>query len=129
MLGTFIYPMTAKETALAYIEEQKKQNKFAPVLLTETFGDGQKLIYYSTLDHRGEYWLVLVDSNSDLSASGEFGRIAENEISLAKEEEFGTKYDEYCECDNCKNGEECEGNPYPALSYHGCNWGEIDFCA
>jgi len=118
--------MTAKERAEKHIEEQKQKGEFVPVLLTETWGNAKELIWYTTLDHRSEYWLVLIDSNWDLSASEEFGNIAENEISTAIEEEFGTKYDEYCECDNCKKGKDCEGNPYPALSYHGCSWGVQD---
>lgn len=117
--------MNGKEKAEKHIEQQKKENGFVPVLLTETWGDAQELIYYTTLDHRGEYWLVLVDSNSDLSASEDFGDIAENEISTAIENEFGMRYDEYCECDICANGGECE-TPYPALSFHGCSWGVIN---
>lgn len=61
----------------------------------------------------------------DLSASEEFGDIAENEISTAIEEEFGTRYDESCDCETCSNGGECE-SPYPALSYHGCIWDVLD---
>jgi hypothetical protein len=106
-------PMTAKERALKHIEEKTKGNGFVPVLLSQTWGNAEKLIWYTTLDHRGEYWLVLVDSTMDLSASGEFGSIAENEISTAIEEEFGTVYDDECE------------HPYPALSYHGCSWGVL----
>ena len=119
--------MTGKEKAEKHIQEQKYNNSFVPVLLTETWGDANELIYYTTCDHRGEYWLVLVDSNIDLSASSDFGDIAENEISTAIEEEFGTRYDDNCECEICSNGGDCENeNPYPALSYHGCSWGILD---
>jgi hypothetical protein len=117
--------MTAKERALQHVEEQKQKDAFVPVIVSRTWGDAECLIWYTTLDHRGEYWLVLVDSNYDLEASGEFGYIAENEISTAIEEEFGTCYDEYCECEICSNGGECE-RPYPALSFHGCMWGVQD---
>jgi hypothetical protein len=117
--------MTAKQKAENHIKEQKEKNKFVPVLLPQTWGNAEKLIWYTTLDHRSEYWLVLVDADSDIE-SIEFSYIAENEISNAIEEEFGEKYNSYCECDNCKNGNDCDGNPYPALSYHGCSLGVLD---
>ena len=119
--------MTGKEKAEKHIEQQKKDNKFIPVLLSETWGDAKTLIYYTTLDHQGEYWLVLIDSKSDLSASEEFGNIAENEISTAIEKQFGPCYDANCECKICENGGDCETEtPYPAISYHGCSWGVLD---
>lgn len=37
--------MNAKERALKHIEEQKQKKEFVPVLLSETWGDAQQLIW------------------------------------------------------------------------------------
>jgi hypothetical protein len=56
-----------------------------PVLAETIIGDGLQLVKFSTIDQRPHYWLIRIDSKTDLF-SNEFN---EEEIILALEEEFG----------------------------------------
>lgn len=60
--------------------------KFRPYLLERIFGDGMKLIYFSTLDNRPYWWLVRVDSHTDDDGWENFN---EEEIYEAIEDECG----------------------------------------
>lgn len=85
-----------KEQILSNIQRETEASlwgedvKFKPYLLKQTFGDGEQLIYFSTLDDRPYFWYVLVDSHIDIDVDD----LDEEEIYQAIEEECGS-YDDY----------------------------------
>lgn len=112
-----------KEQILSNIQRETESSlwgeevKFKPYLLKQTFGDGEQLIYFSTLDDRPYFWYVLVDSHIDVDD------LDEEELYQAIEEECGGFDRDYAithvchnaciECDHCKDYEDSE---YPAIS-------------
>jgi len=99
--------------------------KFKPHLLKQKFGDGEQLIYFSTLDDRPYFWYVLVDSKTDVN------ELDYEEIHQAIEEECGNYDNDYepgsgecgaCSiCDHCKDD---ESRDYPAIArYTSPHWG------
>lgn len=100
-------------------EETKEQEvslwgqklKFTPVLAKEKIGDGKQLVLFGTIDQRPRYWLLLIDSKTNLE---------ENDYNYESllhilEREFGS-YDEYKD----------EDIEYPIVELiSGCHWESI----
>lgn len=102
---------------------------FKPYLLEKVFGDGKKLIYFGTCDDRPYWWLVRIDSNTDIEDPLQFDS---EEIYCAIEDECGgwvpddtvkVDADGYDEYGTCHRGE------YPMIiSDSSCHWGlVVDF--
>jgi len=65
-----------------------------PVIAKQQIGDGKQLIYVGTIDQRPNYWLIRIDSNTDVYSSDfdiepileileeEFGRADENDETI-----------------------------------------------
>lgn len=71
-----------------------------PRLIGKQFGDGEQLIYFATMNHRPNYYVVRVDSATSLD-NGKFSELHDR-VCEAIEEDFGrADYDydgEYLEC-------------------------------
>lgn len=110
-----------------------------PVISETILGDGLQLAYISTIDQRPHYWLIRIDSKTDLSSDDfniedlleiledEFGRhpgcaIDKEDFDqhkMDKTEGFGCleDYDDYEEYESA-----CE---YPAVWWGGGFWGTV----
>ena len=84
------------EQIIKFLEKEQEETetalwgdsvKFKPYLLERVFGDGMKLIYFTTLDDRPYWWLVRVDSHAE--EDGVWDNFDEEEIYQAIEEECG----------------------------------------
>ncbi len=107
--------------------------EFTPVLSEEIIGDGLQLMYFGTLDQRPYYWLVRIDSSSDLEdpdfdidniinlLEDEFGQapydfgIDEEDFNEMKENGDYDEYDSFEEFEK-----DCE---YPNLYVSGYHFG------
>lgn len=91
---------------------------FRPALLKEKIGDGRQIIYVGTIDQRPAYWLVRIDSKTDIN-SPEFDF---HEILYKLEDEFGRIDDDSFETED----EVVENNlHYPSVYYSGGHWGLV----
>ena len=105
-----------------------------PVISEKIIGDGKQLIYIGTIDQRPNYWLIRIDSKTDVLSDDfdieeyleiledEFGRhpndyFCEDEFLEAKKNGFLEEYDTYKEYDSA-----CQ---YPAIWWGGGHWGSL----
>ncbi len=95
-----------------------EHTEFSPYLCKTILGDGLQLVYLGTMNNRPYYWLIRIDSKTDISSDNfDFEYILQ-----PIEEECGK-----CEgdgCETCKeNGQYCQ---YPHnISWGGGHWGTI----
>lgn len=93
---------------------------FTPVLAKERHGDGKRLMWFSSMDTRPNYYLIRVDSGLPMDDSAESMDIVYNFIDFALiealEDEFGFSDD------NREDGEEYPGFPVVLLDT-GFSWG------
>lgn len=79
---------------------------FAPQLVKEIFGDGKQIIYFGTIDQRPRYWIVRIDSQTDIDNDFDW-----EEIFRSIRSEFGEWSDD-------------DQMPYPAIKLTmGTHWG------
>jgi len=106
-----------KQTAPKTITFWGTKYEFTPYLLDEIIGDGLQLCYLGSINSRPHYWLIRIDSKTDVS-SDDFDF---EDLLQPIEEECGRCDDDGCErCE--ENGTECE---YPAISWGGGHWGMV----
>jgi hypothetical protein len=92
--------------------------KVTPYLVDQIFGDGQKFIKLSPMLTRPNFYVVRIDSKTDLKSDEWFDQL--QEIYEAIDEEFGPCCQSYnsCECDHHET--------WPAtFDWGGCTWGEL----
>lgn len=131
-IKTFLKHETRRQRAYLW----GKYEVFTPVVLSKIFGDGLQIIYFGSIDQRPKFWIVRVDSKTDLDA----GVFDEEEIIEAIEEEFGrvpetghltaTEFREikkenrlFFDYNNYK--EYMEDCKYPRMDWHGGHWGTL----
>lgn len=106
-----------------------------PVICSEILGDGLQLVYLVTIDQRPNYWLIRIDSKTNISDDDfdfetilepleeEFGRVPESgwldkkEFKTLKSKGELENYDYYKHYNSA-----CQ---YPAISWGGGHWGMI----
>ena len=108
---------------------------FSPVIAETIVGDGKQLVYFGTMDQRPYYWLLRIDSKTDIESNDfdiesllepleeEFGNYPDG--GFLDEEEFHElkrsgeleEYDSFEDYDS-----ECK---YPAICYGGGHYGLI----
>lgn len=112
-----------------------EEYEIEPVIAAEKVGDGKQLIYIGTIDQRPHYWLIRIDSKTDINADlfniekyieileEEFGQHPENFYDL---EDFEEAKKNYCGFENFENYEDylkdCE---YPAVWWGGGHYGSL----
>lgn len=93
-----------------------------PRLIEWIHGDGRKLLSFTPLATRPDYYVVRVDSKADLDGDGFHDGLLE-EIYEAIEDQF-YRSEETWEHDNGRTYH--KHNPWPALNDScGCSWGEM----
>ena len=109
---------------------------FKPVICSEPHGDGEKLVWISSIDQRPYYWLMFVDSNLDASVDiddeqlcclidmveDEFGSHPYSEgIDLNDEDDFNEYLEEYPEGERYYDTFEdyLEACKYPNIHWEG----------
>lgn len=85
---------------------------FTPVVVSKVWGDGLHVIYFGSIDQRPKWWIVRVDSKTNLKAT-EFDYEA---IICAIEDEYGGE-------ELKRNGD--DKTKYPAITWGGGHWGTI----
>lgn len=79
---------TEKRTVSFWGEEHEIQ----PVVCSKVLGDGLQLVYVKSIDQRPNYWLICIDSKTDINADD----FDEETLLEPLEEEFGREPDYYC---------------------------------
>ena len=118
--GLSLEEWIAKETAPRTVSLWGQEYPdFKPYLCENIIGDGLQLVYLGTINNRPHYWLIRIDSKTDVS-SDDFDF---EDILQLIEEECG-RCEGIDECESCQeNGEECE---YPNnISWGGGHWGMV----
>lgn len=57
-----------KESKPRFVSFWGKKTLVKPYLCNTIMGDGLQLIYLGTIDQRPQYWLIRIDSNTDVKA-------------------------------------------------------------
>lgn len=106
----------------------QKTDPFNPYLLEKTLGDGLQLVFFGTLDDRPYYWLVRIDSSTNVDD------MDSDEIYQLVEEECGGYDNNYTKgnggcgcctyCDKCKDDDNYGNYPQIAKSSSPF-WGSI----
>lgn len=112
-----------------------------PVICSKILGDGLQLVYLGTIDQRPHYWLIRIDSKTDLSSINfnietllepleeEFGRYPEIELSgseefwklkKSKDRMIRNKVRDWTSWKQYDS--DCQ---YPALWWSGGHWGMV----
>ena len=118
--GLSLEEWIAKETAPRTVSLWGQEYPdFKPYLCENIIGDGLQLVYLGTINNRPHYWLIRIDSKTDVS-SDDFDF---EDILQLIEEECG-RCEGIDECESCQeNVEECE---YPNnISFGGGHWGMV----
>ena len=111
--------------------EQAERVKFwgcrytiTPRLVHEVFGDGRKLVGLSPMNMRPNYWVIRIDSGTDLESDEWYDTLDEIYESIALQ--FGTTD---FECDDCGESglsdSDCHCQEYrwfPAIDFKGSCW-------
>ena len=93
--------------------------RITPRLVDEIFGDGKRLLTLTPISDRPNYYVVRIDSATDLNGYDFIDEILDA-IYEVIEDQFGRR--RYSE------DEDEEINPFPAASFDsGCCWGEISW--
>jgi len=104
-----------KETSLQKGKFWAVEYEFTPYLCETIIGYGKQLIYLGTLNQRPYYWLIMIDSNTDLSLEN-FDY--EDILQLIEEECGHFRYD-----DKDYNEDDCK---YPMICCEdGIHWGMV----
>jgi len=130
------------EDWIAYETRKRKTTFWAqeyeiePVISETILGDGLQLAYIGTIDQRPNYWLIRIDSKTDLLSDEfdieellnileeEFGRHPDKVIDREEFEAYKAN-DENC-LENYETFEEYESAcKYPAVWWGGGHWGTI----
>ena len=125
-----------KETSMRTAKLWGEGVDFEPVLCSEILGDGQQLVYLGTISQRPYYWLIRIDSKTDIESNefdvedilqpieDDFGR----QLDYISEEEFeqlkSEGEDECVECETYDNWIESNWN-YPRIGWDGGHWGLV----
>jgi len=113
-----------KATMQEWIEWETRERKaqlwgdfttIKPVVSEKIIGDGKQLIYIGTIDQRPNYWLLRIDSKTDVS-SDDFDIEKYLEI---LEEEFGRADEDDETIFDAIN------KIYPAVLWSGGHWGSL----
>jgi len=110
--------------------------EFTPVICDTILGDGLQLVYLGTIDQRPYYWLIRIDSKTDIESDDfnyedilqpleeSFGR-CDGYITEEEFEELKANGDE--ECELCETYEEWLSSnwDYPCISWSGGHWGLV----
>lgn len=127
-----------------WIELETKEQKgtfwgspfsFKPLIAETILGDGRQLVYFGTIDQRPYYWLIRIDSKTDIESNDfdiehlldpledEFGTVPdpawldEEEFNEAKANHKLQEYDDFEDYDSS-----CQ---YPKIYYGGGHYGLI----
>ena len=68
MAGLSIEEWIAKETAPRIAKLWGEGVEFSPVICDKIIGDGLQLIYLGTISQRPYYWLIRIDSKTDIES-------------------------------------------------------------
>lgn len=88
---------------------------FTPVLAKKRHSDGLRLMWFTPLNTRPNYYLIRVDSALPINDDDEVREFVEDRLIPALEDEFGT----------CDDEEDCEAWPMLDLGC-GYSWGFFD---
>jgi hypothetical protein len=124
-LKQWIEKETKPQTVILWETEQE----FTPFLLKRKFGDSQQLITIQSLNQRLCYWLVLIDSKTDI-LSDEFSDEQREDIVNAIEDEFGRAMQDDSSLDDDDEYESAEewneeNFEYPMIDWNGGFWGLV----
>lgn len=137
--GKTMEQFIAEETTKRTVKFWGDEYEIEPEISKEIIGDGLQLIYVGTVDQRPNYWLIRIDSKTDIEGYDfdieEIVNILEEEFGIhpncyVNEEDFN-KYkknqdSDYSELRDYNTYEEfrsaCE---YPAVWWSGGHWGVI----
>lgn len=97
---------------------------FAPVLAQTQHGDGKRLMWFSSMDTRPNYYLVRVDSKLPMDDSDESVDTVYDFVTLTLIEALEDEFGYFCN-DHRDGGEEYPGFPVVLLDT-GYNWGFFD---
>lgn len=100
-----------KETAPITIRFWAEDYEVTPYLCGTIIGDGLQLVYISSIDMRPYYWLLRIDSNTNV-----------NEDDFDYENEILEHVEEECGGCNCEDMCDCE---YPIMKWGGGSWGMV----
>lgn len=79
---------------------------FAPELVEEIFGDGRQIIWFGTIDNRPKFWIVRIDSKTDIEGDWDWEPIYRS---------IRSQFGEWSDDDKM---------PYPAIKLTmGTHWG------
>lgn len=132
--GLTLEQWIAQETAPRHVSLWGEGFEFSPEICDKFLGDGKQLIYLGSIDQRPRYWLLRIDSKTDIEAD-DFDY--ESLISLV-EECFG-RFDEWISEDDFEDAKKDdpeleyydtyedyeEHNSYPRMNWGGGHWGLI----
>ena len=125
-----------KETSPRSVKLWGDAIEFTPVICENVIGDGEQLVYLGTIDQRPYYWLIRIDSKTDINSDDfdfehilepleEFFGISEEFIS---EEEFiklKSKGDEICNLHETYQEWLKLEYDYPKIKWSGGHWGLV----
>ena len=81
-----------EETKIKTVSLWGDEITFKPLIISEILGDGKQLIQIGAIDFRPLYYLVRIDSNTDLGSdtfdSDEITLLIENEVVILTDEEL-----------------------------------------
>lgn len=135
--GLTIEQWIEKETAPRIAKLWGEGIEFSPALCDEIIGDGQQLVYLGTMGQRPYYWLIRIDSQTDIDSDNFdvehllepleecFGRQSDE---LIDRDEFNKlKADGDEECNICETYEEwlISNWEYPRIGWDGGHWGLV----
>jgi len=136
--GLTLKQTLAAETKKRLVKHLGSKYMFAPVLCSKILGDGKQLAYLGTIDQRPYYWLIRIDSKTDLQADDfdletllepledDFGCCPEFWVNDAKEFYEVKKQRKCFEVNNYDTyAEYKQAHKYPRLDWHGGHWGTV----
>ena len=80
------------ETRKIKVEFWGVEYEIQPVICSDIQGDGLQLVYVKSIDQRPNYWLLRIDSKTDVDADD----FDEETLLEPLEDEFGREPDYYC---------------------------------
>jgi hypothetical protein len=126
----------AKETTKRQTTWWGESCEIEPVICSTVFGDGLQLAYLGTIDQRPNYWLIRIDSKTDLNADdfnfetllepleNEFGR--HPDFVIDKYEFDKLKKANNSKVEDYENFEEYNIScAYPSVWWGGGHWGTV----
>ena len=137
--GKTMEQLIAEETSKQTGKFWGSKYEFEPVISKEILGDGLQLIYVGTIDQRPYYWLIRIDSKTDIESDDfdiykivaileeEFGIPPECDVNEEEFNEYKKSEDsDLSELDNYDTYEDYEqACEYPAILCNSAHWGCI----